>query len=87
MQNGDIVEIGDQCQCTNNGKHHLEDYCRMCGGKTGVVEMKLLIRAAYHLLLASKGPTGGPTDWNATRGDWIRTARPFLRPLNTQEST
>lgn len=31
----------------------------------------MLVEAAKHLLLAAKGPEGGPTDWNETRQRWF----------------
>lgn len=32
---------------------------------------RLGLIAAKHLLLAAKGPDGGPTDWNETRERWM----------------
>lgn len=41
--------------------------CRECE----IEKMSLLLKAAYHLLMAATGPGGGPTDWNETRQKWI----------------
>ncbi len=39
MQNGDIVQIGSGCTQTNDGKHQVEDHCRMCGQSAGLYEV------------------------------------------------
>ncbi len=39
MQNGDIVQIGSGCSQTNDGKHQVEDHCRMCGQSAGLNEV------------------------------------------------
>jgi hypothetical protein len=36
-----------------------------------VANMLLLLKAAKHLLLAAKGPVGGPTCWDETRRRWL----------------
>ena len=38
MQNGEIVLLGSGCPCTTTGRHQVEDWCRMCGKKTGLRE-------------------------------------------------
>lgn len=42
--------------------------------KNQIEKMKLLIKAAKHLILAAKGPTDGPTNWDETRNRWIKLA-------------
>lgn len=36
-----------------------------------VANLLLLLKAARHLLLAAKGPRGGPTCWHETRRRWL----------------
>lgn len=78
MQNGEIVQIGSGCPCTNSGKHQLEDWCRMCGGKTDVQELLNLIKAARHLLLAAEGPA---------RDEWMKTANLVTREPAERQNT
>lgn len=36
-----------------------------------IANLLLLLKAAKHLLLAAKGPRGGPTCWHETRRRWM----------------
>lgn len=36
-----------------------------------VANLLLLLKAAKHLLMAAKGPGGGPTCWHETRRRWL----------------
>ncbi len=39
MQDGSIVRLGTGCPKTRDGKHHVEDHCRQCGGPVGLAEL------------------------------------------------
>lgn len=50
---------------------------KMTDAMKPVIQMKRMICAAKYLLLAAKGPDGGPTDWNETRQRWLEYAKDF----------
>lgn len=58
MQNGDIVQIGSGCSQTNDGKHQVEDHCRMCGQSAGlkkISENEQLIERIYEIVVGTNG--------------------------------
>ena len=40
MQSGNIVQVGTGCPATTDGQHHVEDWCRVCGGPAGVEQLR-----------------------------------------------
>ena len=65
MQYGEIILCGQGCPQTSNGKHHCEDYCRMCGGVAGLAELQMAW-SEYREFLQGKYPPNNGGDWQFT---------------------
>ena len=45
--------------------------CELAATKAEVERLRMVVKAAKHLLLAATGPNGGPTSWLETRDRWM----------------